>query len=1042
MKGMFIALVLLLVMVAAPLALACSCGDGRLDAGEECDAGGDNGVPCIGGLDDCTYCSDDCEEIVRESPCQPLSDDDVIIDLSSERSNRNREYLRSDYSLSYATMGPLPFLLPAGSYAVTLVSWDGYEGRVYSVQDHEQWFVKLLDDEGDIASSSAIRDLPDGVDYVTISETVDDDLLVDRDAQEIFIEHAFFGDQSSPNSVRPYCAIFTPNPSCGDGLLQSGEECDLGDGNADSCTPSYGSSCSYCSSECTEESLPGPFCGDHVKNGPEECDDNDGVVDHFRCNAQCHLEYEPYCGDGSVDAGEECDLDGSNGEVCIPSYGSSCSYCSGDCTNESVTGPYCGDLIVNGDEECDGSAPDHYTCSGDCELEYVPYCGDGVLNGDDECDLGGLNGVACVPDYGSTCSYCSGICENVTLRGPWCGDGVKNGPEECDGTDGLINGFSCTDDCVLERIPSCGDGFLDTGEECDLGDGNADSCTPSYGSSCSYCSSECTNESLTGPYCGDLIVNGDEECDGSAPDHYTCSQECSLEYVPYCGDLIVNGDDECDLGGLNGDVCVPSYGSTCSYCSGDCENVTLRGPWCGDNILNGNEECDGDQGLIEGFVCDDACHLQRIPQCLDIAYVEPYFTNGSSQWIDTASRVQLLVNDSIQACVEADHYYRYQEADDAYCLGACDAWAPGDGNWTSYGGLFSLPSEACFVIEEYSDTSLGITPVGWDCVFHDATAPLITKTVGEPSAPMSSIDRELGKEFYGVLDPEGDDYCATPGNCFEVSRDTLINVSCEDVSHQPSGVEEVCFTVGLDGDDATASYCEGELTEGRCCMGPDPFTLSFDEESWHELNLTCTDHVNKSSSDTEYFKVRGESFTLSLNKKWNLISVPFTLRNDSPEHVFGGYPEVSGVWDYDASNESWRIWNPGAPSNLDRIIPGKGYWVLTTGEVNVSLYGSEDIHPQLYVDIVAGWNLVGYYGTEGLLSYDGYAQAGDLVSCALASLSTSASDLSFSSLLGYWEPFNPPDPWLEFDRDARMDPGAGYWLFATRNATYAPSTMC
>lgn len=51
-------------------------------------------------------------------------------------------------------------------------------------------------------------------------------------------------------------------------------------------------------------------------------------------------------------------------------------------------------------------------------------------------------------------------------------------------------------------------------------------------------------------YCGDGIKNGSEECDGTdgVPSHYTCSQDCTLQYVPYCGDENIDSGETCDDG--------------------------------------------------------------------------------------------------------------------------------------------------------------------------------------------------------------------------------------------------------------------------------------------------------------------------------------------------------------------------------------------------------------------------------------------------------------------------------------------------------------
>lgn len=102
-----------------------------------------------------------------------------------------------------------------------------------------------------------------------------------------------------------------PGPICGDGTKDAGEECDDGGNNGKICTPTYGNSCTYCSSSCDTVTVRGDYCGDGKLNTGEECepvnspctkDTKPGV-----CSSSCACVINPYCGDGELTEGEQCE---------------------------------------------------------------------------------------------------------------------------------------------------------------------------------------------------------------------------------------------------------------------------------------------------------------------------------------------------------------------------------------------------------------------------------------------------------------------------------------------------------------------------------------------------------------------------------------------------------------------------------------------------------------------------------------------------------------------------------------------------------------
>lgn len=157
------------------------------------------------------------------------------------------------------------------------------------------------------------------------------------------------------------------SPQCGDGVVQSGEDCD--DGN-DIETDTCPTTCKAAR------------CGDgFLLSGSELCDDGNSD-DTDECPSTCRAAR---CGDGFTWKGdEECDdANLANSDDCLDT----CKLAS------------CGDGIVNGDEECDdGNDVDTDDCLTACE---GARCGDGhVWEGEEECDDGDQdNGDGC----SSTC---------------------------------------------------------------------------------------------------------------------------------------------------------------------------------------------------------------------------------------------------------------------------------------------------------------------------------------------------------------------------------------------------------------------------------------------------------------------------------------------------------------------------------------------------------------------------------------------------------------------------------------------------------------
>jgi fibro-slime domain-containing protein len=103
-----------------------------------------------------------------------------------------------------------------------------------------------------------------------------------------------------PGSCTTDCKMYVPIPSCGDGTVQVPEQCDQG-------SAVNGTMASTCDIHCKLK------CGDGFKDPGEACDDgiNDGT--YGTCNHDCTLA--PHCGDGTVNGPEKCDNGATNSDT-------------------------------------------------------------------------------------------------------------------------------------------------------------------------------------------------------------------------------------------------------------------------------------------------------------------------------------------------------------------------------------------------------------------------------------------------------------------------------------------------------------------------------------------------------------------------------------------------------------------------------------------------------------------------------------------------------------------------------------------------------
>jgi hypothetical protein len=249
-----------------------------------------------------------------------------------------------------------------------------------------------------------------------------------------------------------------PGPYCGDGIIQPGEECEAADwGPITNCTSFDNftggnltcdlNTCLFDTSQCE---MPDPFCGDGIIQPGEECDGtNWGPITNctaFDSYTGGNLTCDPVsclfdvdectgnnntgiCGDGIIDAGEQCD--GNPGDATWD-WGP-----INNCTNF--------DNFITGSLAC---APSCVFDTSNCEMPE-PFCGDGIIQSGEQCDgtnWGVITNCSAFDDFIGGSLNCDPVSclfdTNQCFANNSCGNGVRETGEQCDGSD--FGGLSCS----------------------------------------------------------------------------------------------------------------------------------------------------------------------------------------------------------------------------------------------------------------------------------------------------------------------------------------------------------------------------------------------------------------------------------------------------------------------------------------------------------------------------------------------------------------------------------------------------------------------
>lgn len=339
---------------------------------------------------------------------------------------------------------------------------------------------------------------------------------------------------------------------------------------------------------------------DNDGDGLVDCADADCVVAFF--DTLCH------CGNGVVEPGETCDgncpasCDDFNNCTVDSTVGSPAD-CNIQCEHTSQQ-------TCSGGDNCCPS-----TCTTANDSDCAAPCGNGLIDPGETCDgncpMSCDDGLQCTTDSKSGSSAtCDVVCTHVTIATCFSGDGCC--AVGCNSANDTDCSSSCGNSVVEPPLESC-DGncpqSCDDGNFCTLDtmSGSPQQCNVVCAhapiSACNgndgCCPANCTanNDSNCSQVCGNNVVEGSEQCDGSqipnscltygfTTGQLSCSASCSTDTSTCCpeggcspdvsGDMpaLPSGYDTSDLDPIPGDI-----GGNSSFC--------IKYPCPGTSVLQG-----------------------------------------------------------------------------------------------------------------------------------------------------------------------------------------------------------------------------------------------------------------------------------------------------------------------------------------------------------------------------------------------------------------------------------------------------------------------